>query len=121
MILMLFEVTKNFPRENKYTLGQDIKRDGLTLVRSIYRANKDRDKTEHLEQFLDNFEILKLELRLCADLNILPLKKQSRLAQVMEGIGKQVNGLAYRPAPTCPHPQYKCIENRFNPQRIIGA
>ncbi len=92
MILMLFEVTKNFPRENKYTLGQDIKRDGLTLVRSIYRANKDRDKTEHLEQFLDNFEILKLELRLCADLNILPLKKKSRLAQVMEGIGKQVIG-----------------------------
>jgi hypothetical protein len=40
LILVLFEVTKDFPKEYKYTLGHDIKRDGINLVRSIYRANK---------------------------------------------------------------------------------
>ncbi len=56
LILIVFEVTKEFPREYKYTLGQDIhpvksnsvgaeqfnrvKRDAIQLVRSIYRANK---------------------------------------------------------------------------------
>jgi hypothetical protein len=34
MILILFEVTKDFPREYKYTLGHAIKRDGINLVRS---------------------------------------------------------------------------------------
>ena len=40
MILKVFEYTQEFPREYKYSLGQDMKRDALQLVRSIYRANK---------------------------------------------------------------------------------
>jgi hypothetical protein len=39
LVLKIFEYTKDFPREYKYTLGQDLKRDGINLVRSIYRAN----------------------------------------------------------------------------------
>jgi hypothetical protein len=39
LILKIFEYTKDFPREYKYTLGQDLKRDSLVLVRSIYRVN----------------------------------------------------------------------------------
>ncbi len=37
---MLFRYTKEFPREYKYTLGQDIKHDSIEMVMSIYRANK---------------------------------------------------------------------------------
>lgn len=55
LILLIYDVTKEFPREYKYTLGQDMKRDGLQLVRSIYRANKYQEKTEHLHQFQDDF------------------------------------------------------------------
>jgi len=63
LILKIFEYTQGFPREYKYTLGQDMKRDAIVLVRSIYRANKAKSKTEYLETFLDDFEILKLEVR----------------------------------------------------------
>ena len=42
LILLIFEYTKDFPKEYKYTLGQGLKRDGVNLVRSIYRANKKR-------------------------------------------------------------------------------
>jgi len=45
LILKVFEYTKDFPREYKYTLGQDMKRDAIVLVRSIYRANKAKSKT----------------------------------------------------------------------------
>ena len=92
LILKLFEITKEFPREYKYTLGQDIKRDGIVLVRSIYRANKAKDKTEYLERFLDDFEILKLEVRLCVDLKMLSMKKQAELSALMDGIGRQITG-----------------------------
>jgi len=92
LILLLFELTGNFPREFKYTLGQDMKRDGIKLVRSIYRANKSKEKTEYLESFLDDFEVLKLEVRLSVDLKILSMKKQAELSRLMDGIGKQITG-----------------------------
>jgi len=92
LILKMFEDTQGFPREYKYALGQDMKRDVIVLVRSIYRANKARSKTEDLEAFLDDVEILKLEVRLCADIKILSIKKQAELALLMDGIGKQITG-----------------------------
>jgi hypothetical protein len=74
LILMIFETTKDFPKEYKYTLGQDMKRDALQLVRSIYRANKSAQKKKHLETFLDEFELLTLEIRLSVDMKILSFK-----------------------------------------------
>jgi len=84
LILKIFEYTKDFPKDYKYTLGQDMKRDGIQLVRSIYRANIAKDKKEYLEQLLDDFEVLKLEIRLCVDMKILSIKKQAELSQMME-------------------------------------
>ena len=92
LVLKVFEITKDFPKEYKYSLGQDMKRDALQLVRSIYRANKSTQKKEHLETFLDEFELLKLEIRLCADMKILPFKKQAELGLLMDSIGKQITG-----------------------------
>ena len=92
LTLRIFEVTQNFPREYKFTLGQDMKRDALVLVRSSYRINKARDKVAHLEGFLDDFELLKLEIRLSADLKILSLKKQAHLAELTDTIGRQITG-----------------------------
>ena len=92
LILKVFEYTQEFPREYKYSLGQDMKCDALQLVRSIYRANKANDKKAHLEAFLDDFELLKLEIRQCTDMKILSFKKQAELSVLMDSIGKQVTG-----------------------------
>jgi hypothetical protein len=92
LILKVFKYTQGFPREYKYTLGQDMKRDAIALVRSIYRANKAKNKTEYLETFLDDFEVIKLEIRLCTDMKILSIKKQAELSALMDGIGKQITG-----------------------------
>ena len=92
LLLKIFEYTKDFDREYKYSLGQDMKKDVLKLMRSIYRANKSFKKREHLEKFLDDFEILKLEIRLAGDMKILTVKKQATLVSLMEKIGKQITG-----------------------------
>jgi hypothetical protein len=92
LILMIFEYTKDFSREYKYTLGQDMKRDALQLVRSIYRANKATEKREHLDKFIDDFELLKLEIRLATDMKILPAGKQAELSILLDSIGKQITG-----------------------------
>jgi hypothetical protein len=36
LILKIFEYTRDFPREYKYTLGQDLKRDSLVLLLSVF-------------------------------------------------------------------------------------
>jgi hypothetical protein len=89
---VLFEVTQHFPREYKFTLGQDMKRDCLVLLRSIYRINRAHDKVTHLESFLDDFELLRLEIRLATDLKLMSVRKQAQLAVVMDSIGRQVIG-----------------------------
>jgi len=80
LILKIFEYSKDFPKDYKFTLGQDMKRDALQLVRSIYRANKSEQKKEHLDAFMDDFELIKLEIRLCTDMKVLPIKKQAELS-----------------------------------------
>jgi len=92
LTLKIFKLTQHFSREYKYTLGQDMKHDCICLVRSIYRANKAKAKVEYLEQFLDEFEVLKLEVRLCFDLKLITVKQQSELAYQMEIIGRQITG-----------------------------
>ncbi len=61
-----------------------MKRDAIQLVRSIYRANKAKDKVVYLEAFLDDFELLKFEIRLCVDMKILAIKKQAELSGLMD-------------------------------------
>lgn len=92
LVMKIFECTKNFSKEYKYTIGQDMKRDALQLLRSIYRANKAKNKQEHLEAFLDDFELLKLEIRLCVDLKAMPIKTQAAFSELIECIGKQITG-----------------------------
>jgi len=92
LTLRLFKITSNFSREYKFTLGQDMKKDAILLVRSIYRANKCKEKTAYLEQFLDDFEVLKLEMRLSTDLHLVTVKQQAELSLAMDSIGKQVTG-----------------------------
>lgn len=96
LILKVFEYTKDFPKEYKYTLGQDMKRDALHLIRSIYRANKMSNRREHLEVFLDEFELLKLEIRLCVDMKLLPIKKQATVSDLM-ALRDEINTGRYQP------------------------
>ena len=93
LVQKVFLYTQEFPREYKYTLGQDMKRDAIQLVRSIYRANKAKEKRAYLETFLDDFELLKFEIRLCVDMKILSIKKQAELKQLLTEIGKCFIGM----------------------------
>lgn len=91
-IQLLFRITSGFPREYKYTLGQDMKRDSMQLVRYIYRANTARDKGDFLTAFAADFELIKLQIRLSYDLRIIDVKKYAAAAELMDSIGRQITG-----------------------------
>jgi hypothetical protein len=50
------------------------------------------NKKEYLAAFLDDFELLKLEVRLCTDMKIISIKKQVEISVLMDSIGKQITG-----------------------------
>lgn len=90
LILLIYEYTKEFTREYKYSIGQDLKRDCLVLVRGVYRVNKSKDKLLHFEQLQDDFELIKFQIRLCSELKLFGIKQQSQLIKLIDSIGKQL-------------------------------
>ncbi len=77
LILLLYKYTREFSREYKYTIGQDLKRDSLELVRGVYRVNKASDKAVHSVQLLDDFELIKFQILLRSSQNYINLKRAS--------------------------------------------
>ncbi|MBO5442521.1 MAG: four helix bundle protein [Alphaproteobacteria bacterium] len=90
LLIEIYQLTNKFSRDYKYSLGQDMKRDALNLFRNLYRANRALDKKQDLENFLDDFELLKMEIRLCVDMRLLPLKKMAQISLLTDSIGKQI-------------------------------
>ena len=91
LLLAIYQLTGKFSREYKYTLGQDMKRDALHLFRNLYQANRSQDKRQNLDEFLAEFELLKLEVRICVDLRLVSLKKMAEISLLTDSIGKQIN------------------------------
>jgi hypothetical protein len=92
LLLFLFGITRNFNREFKYTIGQEMKNNAMQMVVHVFRANSSHHKTPELLALSDSMEILKLQLRLCADMRIISPAKQADVWEQMDIIGKQVSG-----------------------------
>lgn len=92
LILNLFKLTRHFSREYKYTIGQEMKQNGMLMVQYIFKANSTRDKAEALSELSDCFEILKLQLRLCVDMHLISPQQHASIWGCVDGIGKQLTG-----------------------------
>lgn len=90
LLIMVYNITNKFSREHKFSLGQDMKRDALNMFRSLYRANRSVDKVKELEIFLDDFELLKMEIRLCTDLRLLSVSKLAEVSLLVDSISRQI-------------------------------
>lgn len=85
-------VTKDFPREFKFTVGQRLRDEILQLLVLIYRANGRRDKTTVIEEILENILVVELLIRLCHDMRILPKKHYASLVHMTESLARQAEG-----------------------------
>ena len=60
LLLAVFQLTKNFSREYKYTIGQDLKKTATDMILNIYRANSRTSKTVILQIARENIEVIRL-------------------------------------------------------------
>ena len=91
LVMMLFVSSNSFAREYKYTVGQDLKNEGATLIKNIYRANKSADKTIYLNEARENLETIRLFLRLMQDFNQMSLKVFVEINQSIESASRQLS------------------------------
>lgn len=90
LVYLLFATSSNFSREYKYTVGQELKDEGLCLIKNLYRANKAEDKTIYICEARENLELIRLFLRLMQDFHQLGLKPFVEINQGVESVSKQL-------------------------------
>ena len=68
LLLDLFTFTKEFNKEFKYTIGENIKKEVMAMIVNIYLANSRVDKKPHIQKARKNIEVISVFLRLLKDL-----------------------------------------------------
>ncbi|MDR2541345.1 MAG: four helix bundle protein [Candidatus Peribacteria bacterium] len=89
-LIKIFVTVKNFSKEYKYTIGEQLQKEAVGLVSSICTANRKLDKTEILILSKEKVELLTLYLRICSDMKLISLKKHVELTLILEDISKQL-------------------------------
>lgn len=90
MTLILFHVIKKYSKEFKYTLWEQLKKDCLALIASIYRANTLLDKKQTIREARWHLEWVRVLMRLSKDLHVVWLEKYIIIQESIDIISKQL-------------------------------
>lgn len=86
---------RQFPRAEKYKLAADLKEQMFRIIRLIIRANKARERERRLEliEELDvDLELLRVQIELAKDLQLLPFKKYGIWITKVDEVGRLIGG-----------------------------
>jgi hypothetical protein len=89
-LLDIFVFIKNFKREYKYTIGEDLKKEMSWMMADIYRANNCQSKYQLLESAIEHLEVVRLYIRLMKDLKQISLDKFISLNEKIESVSVQL-------------------------------
>jgi hypothetical protein len=92
LLLAIFQFTKDFSKEYKYTVGESLKKETIELLTLIYRANTRHKKTDILQTAREQIEVIRLLIRLMKDMKQISLVKFVRINEVVENVSKQLTG-----------------------------
>lgn len=91
LTLEIFKTIKEFNREYKYTLGENIKKEIIEMVTDIYRANSSFAKKPHIEKAREKIETIRIFFRLSRDLGQVGLKRFVDVNEKIENVSKQLS------------------------------
>lgn len=90
LLIQIFELTKNFNREYKYTVGEKLKNEMLELLLNVYRANSQYQKKEILQKGRENIEIVRVLLRIVKDMKQINVERFTDINVNIENVSKQI-------------------------------
>ncbi|HBG07699.1 MAG: four helix bundle protein [Geobacteraceae bacterium GWC2_58_44] len=92
MIKYGYPALAQFPKSEKFSLVQDIKKTMHSLLEQVIRANRTRDKRMALHNVDVELEILRTQIRLATELKLLPLGKYETWSNHLAEIGRMLGG-----------------------------
>ncbi len=92
LLLAIFQFTKYFTKEYKYTVGESLKKETIDLLTLIYRANTRYQKNDVLQMAREQIELIRLLIRVMKDMRQISLDKFVKINQVVENVSKQLSG-----------------------------
>ncbi len=92
MILYAYPALEQFPKSQKFSLAQDIKKCLDKIIRLVITANKKYTKKTTLQELDIEIAALKVYIRIATDLKYLPPKKYEVWSGMIVEIGKMVGG-----------------------------
>ena len=89
----VFRFTTTLPKEYKYTVGEEVKKETLAMLLDIYRANRSFDgRKDRIVFSLEHLETVRILLRILRDLGHIDLKKFVALSEQLENVSRQLTG-----------------------------
>ena len=96
LILWTVNHTSKFPRHHRHSLGVDMENRLQAILALLLRAKYTRDRFAFLDEANLELEILRFQVRLAKDLQLLSVKSYGHAAERMLDIGRQIGGWAKR-------------------------
>ena len=90
---IILDITPNFPRAYKFSIGNKMHDIGVALIAEISAAYLNRDRAtriQHLVNFQSEFEVLKTLMRIAGKRKwILGRSRHADIIELLDAIGKQ--------------------------------
>lgn len=84
---------KEFPRDYKFTIGQQLQETIVGLVVLIYKANTAKaERLIYIEQLLEKIQVTELLIRLSQNMRLISKKDYGTLVEMTQSLNKQAEG-----------------------------
>jgi len=93
LILWLYPAVEQFPKSQRFILGQQILNSLIDFLKTLIETNQTRYKKELLNRASIELDKVRLLTRLAKDLRFLSLKKYLLLCEKINEVGKILGGL----------------------------
>ena len=93
LLLWIYPTIKKFPKSDKYTLGENIKKCILNIISNIICFCKYKNKLLYLNKIDLDLEKLRIFFRISKDIKILSFKKYDFVELQINELGNIVGGL----------------------------
>jgi hypothetical protein len=97
LLLAIFQFTKEFNKEYKYTVGESLKKETIELLTLIYRANPRHQKANVLQIAREQIELIRLLIRVMKGMKQISLEKFVRINEAVENVSKTIKRMAKKP------------------------
>lgn len=86
------QITKTFPRDYRYTLGEHFHNTAIDLLKSVYKTNSVKNKSDSLKELLYFAQEMGILIRAAHDLKIMADNRFLAMIEKRDNIEKQATG-----------------------------